>query len=39
VTPDLARIAAAFPPDQVARVLSGLEDLRKFLDRDRDISA
>jgi DNA-binding MarR family transcriptional regulator len=39
VAPDLARIAAAFPPDQVARLLPCLEDLRKFLDRDRDISA
>ncbi len=34
--PDVARIAAAFPPEQVARVLPYLEMLRKFLDADRD---
>jgi DNA-binding MarR family transcriptional regulator len=34
--PDVARIAAAFPPEQVARVLPDLEMLRKFLDADRD---
>ena len=36
LAPDLARIAAAFPPDQVARMLPELERLRKFLDADRD---
>lgn len=35
--PDVARIAAAFPPEQVARVLPDLEKLRKFLDADRDL--
>ena len=39
LAPDLKRVAAAFPPDQVARVLPGLELLRKFLDRGRDMSA
>ena len=34
--PDMARIAAAIPPDQVAGLLPGLEALREFLDRDRD---
>ncbi|PLL11653.1 MarR family transcriptional regulator [Tabrizicola sp. TH137] len=34
--PDIARIAAAFPPDRVARLLPDLEALRKFLDADRD---
>lgn len=36
LAPDLARIAAAFPPDFVARLLPDLETLRKFLDADRD---
>lgn len=36
VAPDVARIATAFPPEQVARVLPDLETLRKFLDADRD---
>lgn len=34
--PDFTRIAAAFPPERVARLLPDLEHLRKFLDRDRD---
>lgn len=38
LAPDLRRIAAAFPHDQVARVLPDLEVLRKFLDTDRDPS-
>jgi DNA-binding MarR family transcriptional regulator len=38
IAPDLARIAAALPHDQVERLLPGLEVLRKFLDRDRDVS-
>ncbi|MCZ8151664.1 MAG: MarR family winged helix-turn-helix transcriptional regulator [Rhodobacteraceae bacterium] len=33
---DIARIAAAFPPDAVARLLPELERLRAFLDADRD---
>ena len=36
--PDLTRIAAAFPPDLVERLLPDLEMLRKFLDKDRDAS-
>jgi DNA-binding MarR family transcriptional regulator len=36
--PDVARIAAACPPDQVARLLPDLERLRRFLDADRDRS-
>jgi DNA-binding MarR family transcriptional regulator len=39
LAPDLTRVAAAFPPDQVARVLPALEMLRQFLDHDRDVSA
>ena len=39
LTPDLARIAATFPPDHVARLLPDLEMLRKLLDADRDASA
>ena len=39
VAPDIARVAAAFPADNVARVLPDLEMLRKFLDADRDASA
>jgi DNA-binding MarR family transcriptional regulator len=35
--PDVARIAAAFPPEQVTRMLPDLEMLRKFLDADRDL--
>ena len=38
LAPDIARIAAAFPPDSVARLLPDLETLRKFLDADRDVS-
>lgn len=34
--PDIARIAAAFPPDHVARLLPDLERLRKILDADRE---
>ena len=37
LAPDIARIAAAFPPDLVARLLPDLETLRKFLDADRDV--
>jgi DNA-binding MarR family transcriptional regulator len=36
LAPDFARIAAAFPPEFVARLLPDLEMLRKFLDADRD---
>lgn len=36
LAPDLKRIAAAVPPDIVARLLPDLEVLRKFLDTDRD---
>ena len=38
LAPDLKRIAAAVPPDHVARLLPDLEVLRKFLDKDRDAS-
>lgn len=38
LAPDLKRIAAAIPPDHVARLLPDLEVLRKFLDTDRDAS-
>lgn len=38
LAPDLTRIAAAVPPDHVARLLPDLEVLRKFLDTDRDAS-
>jgi len=38
LAPDFTRIAAAFPPDHVARLLPDLEVLRKFLDTDRDAS-
>lgn len=34
--PDIARIAAAFPPEQVAGLLPDLERLRQVLDADRD---
>jgi len=34
--PDIARLAAAFPSEQVARLLPDLEQLRKVLDADRD---
>lgn len=37
LAPDMARIAAAFPPDAVTRLLPDLERLRKFLDADRDV--
>lgn len=36
LAPDIARIAAAFPPENVARLLPDLEKLRKFLDADRN---
>jgi DNA-binding MarR family transcriptional regulator len=36
LAPDIARIAAAFRPELVARLLPDLEMLRKFLDNDRD---
>lgn len=36
LAPDLARIATAFPPDRLARLLPDLEALRIFLDADRD---
>lgn len=39
LAPDLKRIAAAVPPQQVARLLPELEALRKFLDRDREESS
>jgi DNA-binding MarR family transcriptional regulator len=39
LAPDVRRIAATFPPDQVARLLPDLEALRKFLDADRNVSA
>lgn len=38
LAPDLVRIAAAIPPDHIARLLPDLEKLRKFLDTDRDAS-
>ena len=34
--PDIARIAAAIPPERIATLLPDLEALRKFLDADRD---
>lgn len=37
LSPDITRIAAAFPPELVARLLPDLERLRKFLDADRDV--
>jgi DNA-binding MarR family transcriptional regulator len=36
LAPDITRIASAFPPDVVTRLLPDLEQLRKFLDSDRD---
>lgn len=36
LAPDIERIAVAFPPDVVARLLPELERLRRFLDADRD---
>lgn len=36
LAPDFARIAAAFPPEDLARLLPDLERLRRFLDADRD---
>jgi len=36
LAPDLKRIAAAVPPEQITRLLPDLEALRKFLDHDRD---
>lgn len=38
LAPDIKRIAAAVPPEHVARLLPDLEGLRKFLDTDRDSS-
>jgi hypothetical protein len=38
LAPDESRIAAAFPPEQVARMLRVLEMLRKFPDADREPS-
>jgi DNA-binding MarR family transcriptional regulator len=38
LAPDIARIAIAFPPEFVARLLPDLESLRKFLDEDRAAS-
>jgi DNA-binding MarR family transcriptional regulator len=35
LAPDLGRIAAAIPPDQVAKMLPDLESLRQFLDAER----
>ena len=37
--PDVARIARAFPPDSVARLLPDLETLRRVLDADRDAAS
>ncbi|WP_205910370.1 MarR family winged helix-turn-helix transcriptional regulator [Rhizobium sp. FKL33] len=34
--PDIARIADGFPHEHVVRLLPHLEELRKFLDADRD---
>lgn len=36
LAPDMQRMAAAIPPEQVARLLPDLVALRQFLDRDRD---
>ncbi|MFM8700005.1 MAG: MarR family winged helix-turn-helix transcriptional regulator [Hyphomicrobiales bacterium] len=36
--PAISRIAAAFPPDKVARLLPDLEALRTLLDTNRDIA-
>jgi DNA-binding MarR family transcriptional regulator len=36
LAPDITRIAAAFPPEVLARLLPDLEMLRRFLDADRD---
>ena len=36
LAPEITRIAAAFPPDFVSRLLPDLERLRIFLDADRD---
>jgi DNA-binding MarR family transcriptional regulator len=36
LAPDIARIAAAFPPEFVVRLIPDLERLRKFLDADRN---
>jgi DNA-binding MarR family transcriptional regulator len=36
VRPDLARVSAALAPDRIAGVLPLLEELRRFLDADRD---
>jgi DNA-binding MarR family transcriptional regulator len=35
LAPDLGRIAAAIPPDQLAKMLPDLESLRQFLDAER----
>ncbi len=36
LAPDIARIAAAIPPERAAMLLPDLEALRKFLDADRE---
>jgi DNA-binding MarR family transcriptional regulator len=36
LAPEMARIAAAFPPEFVARLLPDLERFRQFLDADRN---
>lgn len=36
LSPDVARIAGAVPPQRIAAILPVLEDLRGFLDRERD---
>ena len=35
LAPDLSSIAAAIPPDQIAKMLPDLESLRQFLDAER----
>lgn len=37
LAPDITRVAAAVPPEVVARLLPDLEALRKFLDADRNV--
>jgi DNA-binding MarR family transcriptional regulator len=39
IKPDLARIAASVPVDRVSAVLPALEEVRRFLDADRDGTA
>lgn len=36
LSPDVARIARALPPERVTAILPVLEDLRLFLDRERE---